>query len=582
VPKPVPKKPVQPSPVPKAQRGKEREIKYPNLEVNGVLVPAENTKVTVGMAEKMMGWETETQYADRIRGDNPKAKESQLKFKDDDVLLKDFLGQRVAAWRNANNREFDKSWCLEMAHCILKKQWRMNLETIVVSKYGNVTSGQHRLAALILASQMQKGANANYWEQFWGDEEVYINTLVAFGGEEDQSTLATTDNTRPRTPADYFYTSPLFKGFGRVDRSEASRMLSTAVDLLWVRTRVKDKISPYKSNLEVASFVDRHKKLIECVRFIFDLNKERAITSLPLYAGHAAALLYLMGCSGSDGEVYRNQPAAGDRSEKKLDWATLDKAKAFWKAISEDDKPVKAVRLAPRPNVGDPVDSFRGLVFATGGGGTVTERLSVLVAAWNLYDAGRKFEPDDLRLRYHQDVGDDGNVTSFELLTEGLPVVEGIDEGVPVRTAAAGEPEKDPNEEEVADEAEAIKNGNGAIHDETPEQERLRRQAALDAAAKIKEAKAKRKAPSATIAEPGQGKGGQPAKPPTPKLAPKPRNKRTADVPVDEPLNGEEDAAPAVEELDPLPAEEEYVEPGRLLPQERSATLPTSVSDEEG
>jgi hypothetical protein len=406
----------------------EREkVPYPAIEVNGVPIPEDKLRISVTRAKELLGWETEAEYEQRVLALNPKAPEGKRKF-GKHFLLKDENGHKVQCWYNVGNRRITESWARSIAQDILNRNYQLNLETIVISRSGRVTSGQHRLVGLVLASQMWAGKNSNHWQTLW-DEEPYILSLIAYGGSDDPKVLRTVDNTRPRTLADEIYISPVFSDLDLSARAECSRMLDKGLDVLWTRTGAgTDAFNHYQTHSASLTFLDRHKKLLDCTRFLYGLDNTegRAVTTLNLSAGKCSALLYLMAASRSDGDTYRN---ADPPSQKHLDWSRWEKACEFWTALVDtDNEGMRPVREA----LGHLVDPDSGT-----GAGRWTEKGCVLARAWGHFLDEHTITDEDLALRYSEP--DDKGV--IHLIDP--PGFDGIDLGPKVP-----KPPKDEAEEE--------------------------------------------------------------------------------------------------------------------------------------
>lgn len=393
----------------------ERPILYPEVKIAIYCEGSQLGKLDVATAKKLLGWETEEEYCERT-GDAPGSKTF------GDPLLTDEDGKKIQCWHNLGNRPFGESWCRQLAQDILTGNWRFNLETIIVSKTGKVTSGQHRLVGLVLADQLWKTAQEKYEETC--PQEPAIECLIAFGGSEEAEVLRTIDNVKPRTLADVFYTSGIFKpNQPSTERKELARMLDFAVDLLWKRTGA-DETSGTKFQTHSASvdFLDRHPKLLKCVLHLFGENKERAISALKLSPGKCSTLMYLMAAYKTDGDVYRNsQPP----SEKKIDFETWAKAEELWTSISGRSKSTGDLREAI-------AHCERDIL-----------KQAVLAKAWPLCMSGKKITSDDLQLELKEDEN------GVEKLAEN-PDFLGIDAGYMVEAE-----DEDPPIEE--DEVEKLK-----------------------------------------------------------------------------------------------------------------------------
>lgn len=402
------KSPSPPGPKPGAVKAS-RPVIYPEIEVNSVRVPP--TIITKEIAKALLGWETEEDYHRRTG--------EKIDF-GEDYLLKDMYGKKVRCYHNSNNRPFTESWSRELGQNILRRDWAdsrngedmtVNGETIIITKTGEVDSGQHRLVGLVLACEEWEKQKA-HWSELW-PEEPTIEALIVTGVSDNSKVTQTLDYVKPRSLSDIFYTSPLFRDLGNMERRECSRMLSYATDLFWERTRAADGFTRYQTHSVSMDLIDRHPRMLECVKTIFACNSERVLSTLKLRAGDCACLLYLMGSSASDGEDYHvAQPAP---SEKLVNWENWDKAVEFFKLLvntkDESFKPLRDAIVAL-------VDSDDGL------GGRAVERHALLCKAWNYFLDGKDGEElvDDPPLAYRKDVED-------RVVLDERPSVGGIDIG---------------------------------------------------------------------------------------------------------------------------------------------------------
>jgi hypothetical protein len=321
-------------------------------------------------------------------------------------------GEKVRCINNANNRPFDLDWCKEIMDMILSGQWAgpltvpgetVNGETIRISRYGRVLSGQHQGTALILADEFLQKARADGTADekypFWkGHDHVVIETIVITGLSEDERILRTIDYVKPRLVSDMLYTMELFRSNTPTERKEMTRMLSAAIDMLWTRTDTQG----YKTHPEVVGFLERHRSLLDCTEHLFRLNSAkgpdggRKVSKLRVSAGQAAALCYLMGCNDPKGDpeygdVYRNESPP---SEKNLSWHYWDKAREFW-AMLANDRLFMPVRHALGRLVASDPDKEDNV----GMGGRAAEKLAILAKAWEVWKddaSGGPFTDDDL------------------------------------------------------------------------------------------------------------------------------------------------------------------------------------------
>lgn len=385
-------------------------VVYAKLKALEYSIDAPHGPLTSDDIDALMEWETEEDYQRRMVAE--KGGELSYYLYGDAYHCEDEYGKKVRCHNNAGNRSFDEEWCKYLIDMILRGQWAgplmlpgetINGETIRISRYGRVLSGQHQMTACKLANQRLQKLRAKSREEAdqkypaWAShEQVVIETLVVLGLSEDERVLRTIDYVKPRTVADMLYTMELYRGNSQVERKEMTRMLSAAIDVLWQRTATKG----YKTHPEVVGFLERHKRLLKCVEHLFELNKPhvehgRRISKHRLSAGQCSALCYLMGSAGpkTNGDEYRN---SFPPSERDLDWSLWEKAKDFWELFAKDES-FEPVRRA----LGRLVDSTPGNEDNLGLGGRVGEKLAVISRAWSRWkdhpdEAGDPFDEGDL------------------------------------------------------------------------------------------------------------------------------------------------------------------------------------------
>lgn len=412
----------------------EREILYPTLEI----IPAFGDRaITVAKAKELLGWETESEFVARKKREDPKLEEDYLrKVFDVQHMLVDETGEKVVCWNSLKNRKYRERWSKTLTQEVLAGHWTgprrmpgetVNGSTIVVSRTGQVKQGNHSLTCLVRAGQRWAGT-ADY-KSIW-PEEPYIETIVVLGVSDSQRVTQTMDFTLARTLADTLFTSSLFADLPRRERDEGTRMMQKCIELLWRRTGAGEVggVEIFETPSEQQSFIDRHPRIEEAVKVIFDLNRDRAISNLKLSPGHSAALLYLMAASATDGAEYR---AGKPRSEKDLNLSRWGKAKDFWTQV-----------VAKRPT--SAFDALRtvlgGLVHEdTGEDARPVEKFVVLAKAWAQFIDNHTSSRADLELDWAVDPE-----TQVRRLHEWV-FFEGVDVGEPKK----GGDGDDPSPEEV-------------------------------------------------------------------------------------------------------------------------------------
>lgn len=399
------------------------EVIYDKLEVIECSTATERGPLTIDDIVTLMGIETEKEFQKRrVAEDAAEGKVSKPEhfIFGEDYHCKNIAGEKVRCNNNLNNRPFDEKWCNDLVHTILSGQWAgphtipnetVNGETIRISKYGRVISGQHQMTACWLAGQILLRDRENgvdhpdspKYPAWVKHGQPFIETIVVTGMSEDPRVLMTVDYVKPRSVADVFYTSSVFKDATRQERQELCRILANACDFLWTRTEARG----YRTHLEIVGFLERHPRLLQCVLHLFNLNRAtknggRKISSLRLSPGQCAALMYIMGSSGpkTDGDEYRNMdPAPSEKNEKGkdvFDWTYLNKAESFWSHLTGEND-FAQVRTALGQLVTSSVDSEDNL----GMGGRLSEKLAILSKAWERWkdhpeSAGPPFDDSDL------------------------------------------------------------------------------------------------------------------------------------------------------------------------------------------
>lgn len=397
-----PTKPIAPEPPPKpvVDETTGLPVLYDKLEIAEYSTASKKGPLTSTDWKDVLGWETEKEYQKRMCAEEPGSKPEAWLF-GDVFHCRNLNGEKVRCNNNAQNRPFDEAWSEALIHTILYGQWAgpftipggtVNGETVRISRYGRVLSGQHQGTACILAGEWLAKARADGSDHaanpkypVWAKHaEPFIETIVVKGMSEDSRVLMTVDYNKPRSAADVFYTSEVFREATPPERKELCRTLATGVDMLWARTETKG----YKTHPEIVGFLERHKSLLKCVEYIFQVNggglEGRKLSKLRLSHGVCAAVSYLMGCGASDGDAYRNPDAEGrvPPSEKGLDWSYWDRQEEFWDGLAsaQDFIPVRQALV----NLGDSSPSNPN---NQGLGGRIPEKLAILARAWDQYRA---------------------------------------------------------------------------------------------------------------------------------------------------------------------------------------------------
>lgn len=472
-----------------AEQASMRSIIYPEIRI---LCKTGEDALTATEAKQILGWESENDYAAKVKQANPDASEetlgSAIKF-GGDFFLKDLFGEKIRLHNNLHNRDFRLNRALQYTQDILNRDWAdsrngeevtltyggkepytmedgtilkkgdtfttsnrtINGETFSIGRTGLTLSAQHRMIALIFAKQIWDGAKVNGGDQslIWKDKwptEPTMECAIFQGIDESHATTRTLDNVLPRTLTDIIQTSPLFASLKAEKRAEASMILAHAVRMLWNRVGMGDtKINafcPHQTNSEMLNFITLHPRLVDCARHILEENSpkkvkrenakgevvEVSIRGLAQYMtpGYAAALLYLMSTSDSDGDTYRDRD---NQSETCLNWDNWERACEFWSELAKRpySRKLGAINLARRPTEGQSKTDTQegkhlGYVFtdpdSEGIGGSSAERMAVLAKAWAVFKKSRNPKEEHLKLEYEYDYNDDGSLSSISLQTK--------------------------------------------------------------------------------------------------------------------------------------------------------------------
>jgi hypothetical protein len=336
---------------------------------------------------------------------------------DDSYLLTDTDKKKIRCTNNEPNRPFVhglmESYCQE----VMNQRWRLNGETIIFGTSGRLLSGQHRLIGLVVACQKFRAGEKGKWKT-----APVLETFVVHGIEEDPETTSTIENVRPRSLADVLFTDVnLFgKKTSEADRKRLAKMTANAVNEVWERTASGEQtFLAKKTHAEEIDFIRRHPKLLEAVKFIDGENGANMVGRF-VNPGTAAALLYLMGSSDTDGKEYR---ASTVRTEKKFDWKYWEKAEEFWTCLAKEEDSMKPLTRAKSAYKQRGDDGNEVTVYAFPLAESKKDKVAVIVQAWNEFAAGNKLTEKNLTLNYSFDTKYNRRVLHDN------PVCGGIDVG---------------------------------------------------------------------------------------------------------------------------------------------------------
>ncbi len=417
----------------------EGEIKYPKPATE---LAYGDAALTLDRAQDLIGWQ-------------------EMGEKDDATIseLHSLCGLHVRLNRNPSNRWLTPGWLMEMKQEFLNRRWRFNGEAIVIGNHGNVMSGQHRLLGYILAVletqgiglKLKKGETKEQRVAHWKEihpEPLTMETVVVYGVDESDDTFKTLNCGKKGTFAEVLYRSTYFANCSADVRKKRSQMCDWAVKLLWSRTGAEDDpYAPRRTHGEAMDFLAHHLHIIEAVERMSKEYHDKSPLADILTPGSAAAVLYLMASSASDGDEYWN---SDPRQEEKPSGARLvnfsrwDDACEFWVGLNTS--------AGPRSEMADPIrqaislldekDPDTGKVVKRAG---LREKLYVLAGAWNYFLSGEEFSAEDLRPKYNYDPKTDKHTL------KDVPYFGGID----YPYAAEEDPEETPTPAEESSEERA-------------------------------------------------------------------------------------------------------------------------------
>lgn len=412
-------------------------------------------------------------------------------------MLQDVKGNSIQLYNNRGNRPIDEGWVKTLAQIILNKQWEMNWQPILISKYGNVVSGQHRMIALVFAEQMRTDPKqAAHWKEVGWTKPVTIDVLLIEGTEEGGNFTRTVDYTRPRSDSDILYCDRDFftKNQGSKERELLCRVAGNAIRFLWDRTgRNKATYSSKFTPTELVDWFRSHPSLEDVVKTVESNNtasKGNLAYFLPL--GKMSAMTYLMAASTSDPDAYDHTEkslaldqklSTGDTGRKGEIFETvLERACGFINNInSKTDRTIALERWIEKRHQ-------EAVAAGVTTGITEDEKLCAVAKAWNRFlhlQSSEKLTVGEVKLKY---VLDDGKLHLEEHPRvsggEGMGIDFGGSKQRDDLTSTNPEPEVgDPDPDDLAAAAAKVKDkhaeaNGGAVHDdESPAAEKARREA---------------------------------------------------------------------------------------------------------
>lgn len=282
--------------------------------------------------------------------------------------------------RTRDNRPFrsalSKSYMLEF----LRSMWQANGEAVILADVGGaeeVVNGQHRLIGFLWAIA-QYIRRPTYFAKKFGVKtlgDLRLKTLVVVGCPKDA--IDTLDGGQKRSGSDVMFRRNLFKQLG-VPAGEAklrqllSNAFAVALRLVWLRAGGKQvSDAPKFPTSEMLTYMRQHKRLVEFVKWAYDLDAEKEGNNIRqfLSIGYAAALCYLMSTSSSE---------TGGNGKLELSFSQEKNARAFWRKLVFADNLSKGTALHA-------LHQTLTKRSAAGGAKDRDETVSLILKAWNLH-----------------------------------------------------------------------------------------------------------------------------------------------------------------------------------------------------
>ena len=297
-------------------KSKKKEIVYPIPKAE---LYHGDSPLTIAAAKELIGWAEEPEGEDW----------GEIYVKE----IHKLLGIKVRLINNTSNRILVTGALRKYLQDILQRCWRFNMDSIVIGKYGQIMSGQHRLLALILA-EYTRLKDIEHWKKTQPDE-LTMECLIGFGVEETDDVFRTLNVGATATVADTLFRSQMMSSVTFVDRKGIAKIMERSVNVLWERLGYKrDQWAPVQTTSESYMFIEDHPSLLECAIHIHALSLGDGFSSLKIPTGTATALMYLQSVGNSDAEAYHLARFKGKASEKLLNLDAHQSAADFWTGIT--------------------------------------------------------------------------------------------------------------------------------------------------------------------------------------------------------------------------------------------------------
>lgn len=304
-----------------------------------------------------------------------------------DYDFKNEANVKVKLLNNVTNRRIRWSQVDLLMQEILRHRWQLNGENIIIGKTGLILNGQHTLIALARACELWD-LKQGEWRTTW-PEPPTIDKCIVFGIEETDDVVNTLDTGIGRSLTDVLYRSVYFSKLHKKHRAACARIADHAVRMMWLKTGAgMDAMAPKRTHAESLDFIERHPRLLECVKHIFEEDgDDHKISTHVLSCGYAAAVMYLQASclTESDKEDKSGYADAKDPDESYLDMSMFEKAEEFWHLIATGDTKLHPVRAAISAAIEE-------------GGCGYDERIGIITNAWNNWTANKKLTLDNVKI----------------------------------------------------------------------------------------------------------------------------------------------------------------------------------------
>lgn len=371
----------------------ERPVIYPTIEVD-IYHPKDGhgRGMTADEMKELLGWR------ELVEGDNSPH------------LLVDHYQRRIVCDNNTKNRPLYPTTADVYRQEVLRKNFQFNGETIIIGETGSTLSGQHRGLGFILACQ--EWHTCQDWQAVWPEEPVLYCTIIK-GISETDEVVNTIDTGKPRTLADALFHDAILADLTMKDRRVIARAVDHAVRLLWDRTGAKfDAFAHHRTHSEAKNFINQHRRIIKAVRHVYEEDANAGRITKYITLGYGGAMMYLMGCSGSDPEIYRKAQREGTANEDLLEWSFWDRAMDFWTLLAQGSTIFESYRKVWEEMAGE-------------GKVNPAERRAILAKAWEAFYNLKEGEPIPLKaMKIKYDTNEEG----LRMMAES-PTVGGIDYG---------------------------------------------------------------------------------------------------------------------------------------------------------